>query len=62
MTTQPSAPPTGAGAAPPRWVVKAVTRLHVFLNRLTGGRLFNRLGRRRRLLRHHEGREERPHA
>jgi deazaflavin-dependent oxidoreductase (nitroreductase family) len=32
-----------AGKPPPRWVLKAVTRTHVFLNRLTGGRLFNTL-------------------
>ena len=44
MTTKSSAPSTGAGAPVPRWVVKTVTRLHVFLSRLTGGRLFNSLG------------------
>ena len=33
-----------AGKPPPRWLVKAITRLHVLLNRLSGGRLFNRLG------------------
>ena len=43
MTTE-SPTAAGAGALPPRWVVKAVTRLHVFLNRLTGGRLLNSLG------------------
>ncbi len=43
MTTESTATSTDAGATPPRWVVKAVTRLHVFLNRLTGGRLFNSL-------------------
>jgi len=32
------------GAAPPRWAVKALTRTHVFLSRLTGGRWFNSLG------------------
>ena len=32
------------GAPPPRWILKTVTRLHVGLHRLTGGRLFNRLG------------------
>ena len=36
--------PSGPGTAPPRWAVKAVTRAHVFLHRLTGGRLFNKLG------------------
>ena len=29
---------------PPRWLLKAITRTHVFLNRLTGGRWFNTLG------------------
>ena len=43
MTSTSSAPSTGAGAPPPHWVVKAMTRVHVFLNRLTGGRLFNSL-------------------
>lgn len=32
------------GTPPPRWIVKAVTRAHVFLHRLTGGRFFNQLG------------------
>jgi deazaflavin-dependent oxidoreductase (nitroreductase family) len=36
--------PSGAGAPPPRWAVKAMTRTHVFLHRLSGGRLFNKLG------------------
>lgn len=30
-------------AAPPKWAIKAMTRTHVFLNRLTGGRYFNSL-------------------
>jgi deazaflavin-dependent oxidoreductase (nitroreductase family) len=42
MTTE--ATPTSQGAPPPRWLMKAVTRLHVLLNRLTGGRLFNTFG------------------
>ncbi|MBM3595696.1 MAG: nitroreductase family deazaflavin-dependent oxidoreductase [Alphaproteobacteria bacterium] len=29
---------------PPRWVLKLVSRTHIFLNRLTGGRAFNTLG------------------
>ncbi len=29
------------GGAPPRWLIKAMTRLHMILHRLTGGRLFN---------------------
>ena len=39
-----SPPPEGAGKPPPRWLLKTVTRLHVLLHRLSGGRLFNRLG------------------
>ena len=31
------------GKPPPRWVLKTMTRLHVFLNELTGGRMFNTL-------------------
>jgi len=38
MTQQPD-----TGAAPPKWAIKAMTRTHVFLNRLTGGRWFNSL-------------------
>jgi deazaflavin-dependent oxidoreductase (nitroreductase family) len=32
------------GKQPPRWILKAVTRSHVFLHRLSGGRFFNQLG------------------
>jgi F420H(2)-dependent quinone reductase len=32
-----------SGAVPPKWAIKAMTRTHVFLNRLTGGRWFNSL-------------------
>jgi deazaflavin-dependent oxidoreductase (nitroreductase family) len=32
-------------APPPRWVLKAATRTHVFLHLLSGGRFFNRLGK-----------------
>jgi len=40
----PDAPkPAGSGAPPPRWAIKAMTRLHVFLHGLSGGRLFNTL-------------------
>lgn len=35
---------TGHGTPPPRWILKAVTRTHVLLHRLSGGRWFNRLG------------------
>ena len=44
MTTESASTSTGAGVPPPRWAIKAMTRLHVFLNRITGGRLFNSLG------------------
>ena len=37
------AAPSGSGTLPPRWVLKTFTRVHVFLHRLTGGRLFNKL-------------------
>jgi F420H(2)-dependent quinone reductase len=42
MATGSAEPPTGAPV--PRWVVKAVARVHVLLSRLTGGRLFNSFG------------------
>lgn len=41
MTKGSAAPSTGAGAPPPRWAVKAWTRLHVFMHRVSGGRLLN---------------------
>jgi deazaflavin-dependent oxidoreductase (nitroreductase family) len=41
--TNSAAPAKSAGQAPPRWLIKAMTRTHVFLNRLSGGRLFNQL-------------------
>jgi deazaflavin-dependent oxidoreductase (nitroreductase family) len=44
MTTESTATSTGAGALPPRWLLKGVTRLHVLLHRLTGGRLLNSFG------------------
>lgn len=34
---------TSNGKPPPRWILKAMTRAHVFLHRLSGGRLFNEL-------------------
>ena len=40
MTTE-----TAKSQGPPRWILKAITRTHVFLHRLTGGRMFNRLGK-----------------
>ena len=43
MTTKPAAPSQSAGSPPPRWLVKAMTRTHVFLNQLSGGLLFNQL-------------------
>ncbi|MCP5066668.1 MAG: nitroreductase family deazaflavin-dependent oxidoreductase [bacterium] len=38
-----SSPRSDTGAPPPRWVLKVVTRAHVLLHRLTGGRRFNTL-------------------
>jgi len=35
--------PTPSGAPPPRWALKTLTRLHVLMHRLSGGRLFNTL-------------------
>jgi deazaflavin-dependent oxidoreductase (nitroreductase family) len=43
MSTERTATPTGAGTPLPRWVLKTMTRLHVSLHRLSGGRLFNTL-------------------
>ena len=43
MTTGSDATSKDAGAPPPRWVLKTMTRLHVLLHRLTGGRRFNTL-------------------
>ena len=37
------APASGSGSPPPRWLIKSMTRAHVFLHRLTGGRAFNTL-------------------
>ena len=31
------------GSPPPKWVLKAMTRTHVFMNGITGGKLFNQL-------------------
>ena len=42
MTTE-SPTRSSRGKAPPRWVLKTMTRLHVFLHRLSGGGL-NKLG------------------
>ena len=33
-----------ASSAPPRWIVKSMTRLHMMLHGLTGGRMFNSFG------------------
>jgi len=41
MTNESTA--TKPAAAPPRWLIKAMTRTHVFLHRLFGGRRFNTL-------------------
>ena len=37
------APVTSAAPNPPRWLLKLVAKLHVILNRLTFGRMFNTL-------------------
>lgn len=46
MTPEPKSAPgsSSKGAPPPRWLLKAFTRTHVLLHRLSGGRLFNRIG------------------
>ena len=36
-------PTADTGKLPPRWAIKAMTRTHVFLHRLSGGHLFNKL-------------------
>jgi len=43
MMTEPTAAAADPGKPPPRWLLKTVTRIHVLLNRLTGGRRFNTL-------------------
>jgi deazaflavin-dependent oxidoreductase (nitroreductase family) len=43
MTDEQTSDSTDPGAPPPRWLLKTMTRLHVFLHRLTGGRRFNTL-------------------
>ncbi len=35
--------PTEKGRPPPRWILKAVTRTHVFLHRISGGRILDKL-------------------
>ena len=35
--------PTSSGKQPPRWILKAVTRTHVLLHHLSGGRWLNKL-------------------
>ena len=48
MTNDSAGPATpskaGGGAPPPKWLLKAITRTHVFLHRLSGGRILNKLG------------------
>jgi len=44
MTSESGNTSPATGTPPPRWLIKGVTRLHVALNRLAGGRLFNTLG------------------
>ena len=40
-----STAPSDPGKPPPRWLLKSMTRAHVFLHRLSGGRWFNKLGK-----------------
>ena len=35
---------TNTGKPAPHWILKAMTRTHIFLHRLSGGRVFNTLG------------------
>jgi deazaflavin-dependent oxidoreductase (nitroreductase family) len=42
MTAEPAAAPSGATY--PHWIVKTFARMQVFLNGLSGGRLFNSFG------------------
>ena len=44
MTTDSESTSSASGAPPPRWIIKAFTRGHMLLHRLTGGRCFNTLG------------------
>lgn len=39
----PDAQTQDPGNPPPKWILKPMTKIHVFLHRLTGGRLFNTL-------------------
>lgn len=44
MTNKPATASSDVGSPLPHWIVKTFARLQVFLNRLTGGRIFNSLG------------------
>ncbi len=44
MTAESGNTPADTGALPPRWLLKVVTRVHVILHRLSGGRRFNSIG------------------
>ena len=43
MMTRESEPNSGKGSLPPRWLLKAMTRLNVFVYTISGGRLMNKL-------------------
>ena len=43
-TTEPGESIEDLGKPPPRWILKAFTRLNVWVYRLSGGRLMNKLG------------------
>ena len=36
--------PSASGKPAPHWILKTMTRVHIFLHRLSGGRAFNTLG------------------
>jgi deazaflavin-dependent oxidoreductase (nitroreductase family) len=44
MSTETGAASSNPGAPPPHWAIKAWTRVHVFVNRASGGRLLNSMG------------------
>jgi deazaflavin-dependent oxidoreductase (nitroreductase family) len=44
MASEPRSAEKASGAPPPRFILKLFTRVHVLLNRLSGGRALNTLG------------------
>lgn len=43
MTTDPNVSKEDRGALPPRWIMKLATRVHVFLHRISSGKMFNQI-------------------